>query len=573
MKRLCYILMGVAVWYGFSRFSWLCLYAVCHIILEGKNETQITSMTTGYMILTGAMLLYFLVDTMKGPLPKKAPQKPIQPLPHYIPPEKKSAPEQTTVDNQPHKPFENPLQKSSAPQKEEAQNQGQATLVKLNHKEFVSSTSFADIAGYATTKANLQFMVSCMKNPAQLREAGAKIPKGVIFYGPPGTGKTLMASAVAGTAGVHFLTINASAFINTYVGTGAQAVRALYEDARSLAPCVVFIDELDAIGGKRSGDQHQEYRNTINALLSELDGMATKAGILTIAATNTVEMLDEALVRPGRFDRKVMIPLPDEQDRLAILKIHAKTKKLAQDVDLNALAHSTEGLSGAALATVLNEAALMGVAEGTVLTTKKNLDKAILQYLTAGEETDAQTGDMGRLVAWHEAGHALCRKLLCGGTVPQVTIKGSSSGALGLTISGSNGGHTRKTMKAELKTLYGGRVAELLCCGNPEDVTAGASQDIQQASRLLKEYIQLFGLGDGSCLLDARVLWGEQVSHGDKAAVSQFATTLYEETEAFLRTELLLLEKTAQALLERKSLDDEDLNRLIALYRKETTYA
>lgn len=208
----------------------------------------------------------------------------------------------------------------------------QNSCVSFKHKANSpeNAKTFDDIAGYKSTKDNMQFIVNCMKDSDKLIEAGGKIPKGVIFYGPPGTGKTLLASPVAGTTGVNFITINASAFINTCVGTGPMAVRQLYNDAKVQAPCVVFIDELDAVGGKRTGDQNQEYRTTINALLSELDGMETKDGVMTIAATNVLEMLDEALIRAGRFDRKVMIPLPNKIDRLAILKIHTKNKKLTE---------------------------------------------------------------------------------------------------------------------------------------------------------------------------------------------------------------------------------------------------
>ncbi len=556
MKRMCSILGGILLWYGFSRFSWLCLYAVCDKLSDGMTA-QVERITSGYSVVTLGLLFLFLLEASKPAFApnqftaKATPQVDTPPQANSQPPPVQSQSKPTTPEN---------TQDQSPP----PQNQ-QGSLVELNHKAISSDKTFHDIAGYATTKENMKFMVDCMKQPETLVEAGAKIPKGVIFYGPAGTGKTLMASAVAGTAGVPFISINASAFINTYVGTGPHAVRKLYQDARAQAPCVVFIDELDAVGGKRSGDQNQEYRMTINALLSELDGMETKEGVMTIAATNAVDLLDDALIRAGRFDRKVMIPLPDAQDRLAILRLHARKKKLASDVNLTDLAHSTEGFSGATLATLLNEAALMGVAEGSVLTTKKNLDKALLQLLTAGEETPAQTGDFGRLVAWHEAGHALCRKVLCGGTVPQVTIKGSSSGALGLTITGDLGRQTRKTMKAEIKTLYAGRVAEQLFYGNQEDVTVGASQDIRHATQLIKDYVQLFGLGDGSCLLHPQIMWGEQtqVSQEEKEAVSHFAQSLYAETEEFLRQHLPLLETIANALVLRETLDDHDLTEIL----------
>lgn len=445
-------------------------------------------------------------------------------------------------------------------------------LVKPCHKtvEGTAAITFADIAGYETTKENMKFIVDCLKDPEALTYIGATVPNGVLFYGPPGTGKTRMASAIAGTAGVHFLEVNASSFANTYVGTGAAAVRALYQEARENAPCVVFIDEIDSVGGKRTGELNQEYRTTINALLSQLDGMNKGEGIMTIAATNDLAMLDEALIRPGRFDRKVHIPLPNVQDRYGILRLHSKKKRLAQDVDLQKLAQETEGFSGATLANVLNESALLCVAEKGEAISKAHIEKVTFQLLTAGEETSGQQGKLGQMVAWHEAGHALCLKVLCGQRVPRVTIKGSTSGALGLTIHTEEGVvTTKKQMRQYIKAVYGGRAAEFLFYGAEDEVTSSASGDVDEASRMIGEYGRLFGFSDTPSLVNFDVAMGRSgFGSVSPEEMSYFAQTLYEETVAFLQDNLGLLEKIATTLLERESLDDRELSALLATFEE-----
>ena len=274
------------------------------------------------------------------------------------------------------------------------------------------STTFADIAGYEQTKKNMEFIIKCLQRPELLREVGAKIPAGILLYGPPGTGKTLMARAIAGTAGVNFYSANASEFVNMWVGQGAKNVRALYQAAKANAPSIVFIDELDAIGGQRTSGQNQEYRQTLNALLTEIDGMDKDSGVLTIAATNDFENLDTALVRAGRFDRKIIIPLPNVADRLAIIKLYAAKRHMASDISLEKLARETVGMSGSGISTLFNEASIRAVMDNRSVIERQDLDGAMTQMLTNGETAKAANIEDLKIAAYHEAGHAIILRLL-----------------------------------------------------------------------------------------------------------------------------------------------------------------
>ena len=422
-----------------------------------------------------------------------------------------------------------------------------------------------DVAGYSSTKAAMAFVVKCLKNKDELSRIGSKIPAGILLYGPPGTGKTLMAQAIAGSAGVPFFTVNASAFINKYVGTGPAAIRDLYEKARAKAPSVVFIDELDAIGGARSGGDNEEYRSTVNALLSELDGVNASSGVLTIAATNRIEDLDQALIRPGRFDRKIAVPLPNMSDRRAILAVHARKKPLGEDVDLDQLASDTEGYSGAALATMLNEAGIIAVSRGSKEIWREDIDKAMFRSATGGEEVITQNENDLRITAWHEAGHALCMKLLCDRNVPRITIIGSTGGTNGITYStGKQQSNTisKKAMENMIKAVYGGRAAEEILFGNPDDVTASASGDIRQATAMIRDYITTYGMGSG--LLNISVLTGNDTPPSEYIEeANALAERLYEETVEFLSKNKKTLEAIAKELLKRRSLSDEELTVVI----------
>ncbi len=418
--------------------------------------------------------------------------------------------------------------------------------------------TFDDIAGYQATKDNMMFLVDCMKNAGKLAEVGGKLPKGVLFYGPPGTGKTLMAAAVAGSAGVGFVETNASSFINTYVGTGAAAVRKLYNEARAKAPCIVFIDELDAVGGKRTDSSNQEYRSTINALLSQLDGISAAEGILTIAATNTIDQLDDALIRPGRFDRKVAIPLPSQSDRLAILKLHVRNKRLGEDVSLEALSADTAGMSGASLATLINEAAIGSVTRGDSVIMACDIEKATFNMMVGGEEVAPLTGHLGQLVSYHEAGHALVFKILCKTSVPRVTIYGSTSGALGLTFQSNDIVlETKSGLENQIRTLYAGRLAEELFLGNTNDITSGASHDLKEATKLIERYVDLYG-ANGSILYDPS-------SAETKTFMKDTADRLFSETRNFLTINRAHLDRLAEVLYERKSLNESEIDQILCL--------
>ena len=300
------------------------------------------------------------------------------------------------------------------------------------------TTTFDDIAGYAETKKNMEFIVRCLRHPEQLKAVGGKIPNGILLYGPPGTGKTLMARALAGTAGVKFYAANASEFVNIWVGQGATNVRALYAEAKKNAPSIVFIDEIDALGGARSPGQHQEYRQTLNALLSEIDGMDKDSGVLTIAATNVLEELDQALIRPGRFDRKIAIPLPNYDDRLAIIRLYAEKRAMTGDVSVEAIARQTVGMSGSSINTLFNEASIRAVMGNRSVITCEDIDMALTQMITNGEISKTVDKDELEMVAYHEAGHALLSRLVAHDPVQKVTIIGNTAGALGITIHGGN---------------------------------------------------------------------------------------------------------------------------------------
>lgn len=437
-----------------------------------------------------------------------------------------------------------------------------------NSKNKEPKITFENIAGYETTKENMKFVVELLKNQDDYQEMGVKPPSGILMYGPPGTGKTLMAKAIAGEADVHFIHINASSFVNTFVGTGASAVRELYKTARENTPCIVFIDELDAIGTKRTGsDTHQEYKNTINALLSELDGFSSGNGILTIAATNLVETLDEALIRPGRFDRKIAIPLPSASDREKILRLCLKNRPVLDDVNVKELAIDTEGFSGASLAALIQESAVIAVQNKKKVISKADVEKALIQQITNGEEAKDHDPEVTKVVAWHEAGHALALKLLCEERVSKVTVRGSSSGYAGLTLHSmeSRGLGSKKSMEQSIKSLYAGRCAEVLYFKDSSDITPGARQDISQATELIKEYGRLYGFNSSTGLIDYKVLTGSNgISSQDFASSEALSQRLYDETMLFLQEHLETLSAIADALIENITLNDDQITQIIA---------
>ena len=358
---------------------------------------------------------------------------------------------------------------------------------------------FDDVAGEDEAKENLQEVVNYLHDPSKYKEIGASMPKGILLVGPPGTGKTMLAKAVAGEANVPFFSMSGSEFVEMFVGMGASKVRDLFSQAKEKAPCIVFIDEIDAIGQKRSGGQYggnDEREQTLNQLLTEMDGFDSSNGVIILAATNRPESLDPALTRPGRFDRRVPVELPDLLGREAILKVHAKKIKIAEDVDFNKVARMASGASGAELANIVNEAALRAVRDGRRFATQADLEESIEVVIAGYQKKNAiMTDHEKKIVSYHEIGHALVAALQShSAPVQKITIVPRTSGALGYTMQVEEGNHylmTQEEMENKIATLTGGRAAEETVFGS---VTTGASNDIEQATKLARAMITRYGM-------------------------------------------------------------------------------
>ena len=426
------------------------------------------------------------------------------------------------------------------------------------------TVTFDDVSGCDELKAAVQNDIDCLKNPALLKDMGARMPKGMVLYGPPGTGKTLIAKAIAGTAGVPFISASGSDFIEMYVGVGAQRIRSLYKEARAKAPCIVFIDEIDAIGGKRGMAQNSERDQTINALLTELDGFAGSEGILTICATNRLDMLDSALIRPGRFDKQLAVPLPDRAGRFAILTKHARNKRLAEDVDLTRLAEKTVDFSGAELEALLNESALIAISRKSKFITNDDIEEAFFRMLMKGNKRKGiRNEEENRLVAYHEAGHALATKLLTEDEVTSVTIVGSTSGAGGVTIRTPKETvvQSKKYLRNLIKVMYAGRAAEYILLQDDDEITTGASADIEQATNLIKNYIGTYGMGENG-MLALRAF-----ENTDKEILKEAATmanTLYQETIDLLHKNSDKLDAIANELIVNESIEGDMIDAIIS---------
>ena len=358
---------------------------------------------------------------------------------------------------------------------------------------------FDDVAGEDEAKENLQEVVNYLHDPSKYKEIGASMPKGILLVGPPGTGKTMLAKAVAGEANVPFFSMSGSEFVEMFVGMGASKVRDLFSQAKEKAPCIVFIDEIDAIGQKRSGGQYggnDEREQTLNQLLTEMDGFDSSNGVIILAATNRPESLDPALTRPRRFDRRVPVELPDLLGREAILKVHAKKIKIAEDVDFNKVARMASGASGAELANIVNEAALRAVRDGRRFATQADLEESIEVVIAGYQKKNAiMTDHEKKIVSYHEIGHALVAALQShSAPVQKITIVPRTSGALGYTMQVEEGNHylmTQEEMENKIATLTGGRAAEETVFGS---ITTGASNDIEQATKLARAMITRYGM-------------------------------------------------------------------------------
>ena len=443
---------------------------------------------------------------------------------------------------------------------------------KSNAKIYVKSSEgirFSDVAGEDEAKENLSEIVEYLHNPSRYKEIGASMPKGILLVGPPGTGKTMLAKAVAGEANVPFFSMSGSEFVEMFVGMGASKVRDLFQQAKEKAPCIVFIDEIDAIGKKRDGQigGNDEREQTLNQLLTEMDGFEDNTGVIILAATNRPESLDPALLRPGRFDRRVPVELPDLKGREDILKVHAKKIKVGDNVDYNKVARMASGASGAELANIVNEAALRAVRDNRKFVTQEDLEESIEVVIAGYQKKNAILTDKEkRIVAYHEIGHALvAAKQTNSAPVQKITIVPRTSGALGYTMQVEEGNHylmSKEEILNKIATLTGGRAAEEIVFGS---VTTGASNDIEQATKLARAMITRYGMTRDFDMVAMEVQTNQYLG-GDSSLTCSAETQakIDEKVVEVVRNEH---EKAAGILMEnREKLDD--LARY--LYDKET---
>ncbi len=429
---------------------------------------------------------------------------------------------------------------------------------------------FDDVAGEDEAKENLQEVVNYLHDPSKYKEIGASMPKGILLVGPPGTGKTMLAKAVAGEANVPFFSMSGSEFVEMFVGMGASKVRDLFSQAKEKAPCIVFIDEIDAIGQKRSGGQYggnDEREQTLNQLLTEMDGFDSSNGVIILAATNRPESLDPALTRPGRFDRRVPVELPDLLGREAILKVHAKKIKIAEDVDFNKVARMASGASGAELANIVNEAALRAVRDGRRFATQADLEESIEVVIAGYQKKNAiMTDHEKKIVSYHEIGHALVAALQShSAPVQKITIVPRTSGALGYTMQVEEGNHylmTQEEMENKIATLTGGRAAEETVFGS---ITTGASNDIEQATKLARAMITRYGMSKDFDMVALETVQNQYL--GGDASLACSADTQTEIDRQVVELVKQQHEKALKILADNRAKLDELAS---FLYEKET---
>ena len=449
---------------------------------------------------------------------------------------------------------------------------------KSNAKVYVQSSDgikFSDVAGVDEAKENLAEIVDYLHNPQKYTEIGASMPKGLLLVGPPGTGKTMLAKAVAGEANVPFFSMSGSEFVEMFVGMGASKVRDLFKQAKEKAPCIVFIDEIDAIGQKRNSGQfggNDEREQTLNQLLTEMDGFEGNTGVIILAATNRPESLDPALTRPGRFDRRVPVDLPDLKGREEILKVHAKKIKIAQDVDFNHIARMASGASGAELANIVNEAALRAVRSGRSEATQADLEESIEVVIAGYQKKNAILTDKEKLiVAYHEIGHALvAAKQTNSAPVQKITIVPRTSGALGYTMQVDTGNHylmSKEEIENKIATYTGGRAAEELVF---DSITTGASNDIEQATKLARAMITRFGMSSSFGMValetvnnqylggDASLACSSETQTQIDQEVMELIENQYCKAYEILRENRQKLDELAKYLYEKETITGEE---------------
>lgn len=449
-----------------------------------------------------------------------------------------------------------------------------------------SKVTFKDVAGLQEEKEDLQEIVDFLKEPKKYLQVGARIPKGVLLVGPPGTGKTLLAKAVAGEAGVPFFSISGSDFVEMFVGVGASRVRDLFEQAKKNAPSIVFIDEIDAVGRRRGaglGGGHDEREQTLNQLLVEMDGFGINESVIIIAATNRADILDPALLRPGRFDRQVYVGRPDVKGREAILRVHARKIRVGDDVDFHTIARMAAGASGAELANIINEGALRAVRDGRKTVTEADLEESIETVIAGYQKKNAVLSDHEkRVVSYHEIGHALVAALQTDSApVQKITIIPRTSGALGYTMQVEQGEKnlmTRGELLAKLATLTGGRAAEEVAFG---EITTGASNDIEQATRIARAMIAQYGMTDEFDMVamqttrnqylggDTSMSCSEQTQREIDRKVVELVRTEHERAHSLLTEHRALLDQLAQVLYEKETITGEEFMRILHAAQKE----
>ena len=433
-------------------------------------------------------------------------------------------------------------------------------------------TTFGDVAGLDEEKEELIEIVDFLKKPEKFLEMGAKIPKGVLLYGKPGTGKTLIAKAIAGEAGVPFISMSGSEFIEMFAGLGASRVRKLFEKARKLAPCIVFIDEIDAIGARRTGNAGAESENnqTLNQLLVEMDGFSSEETIIVLAATNRPEMLDQALLRPGRFDRQITIPTPDVRGREAILAIHAKDKKLAENVTLKGIAEDTAGFTGAELANILNEAAITATRNKHKVIEQDDLEEAVKKVTVGLEKHSRVTSDKDKkLTAYHEAGHAIVSQFLPTQTaVKEVSIipRGMAGGYTMYKNDEDKYYISKTEMEERLIALLGGRAAEKLVL---DDISTGASNDIEVATQIARNMVTVYGMSDEIGPISLKndngeldyQMFGKEIEDKIGREVNKLINTAYRDAQTILTQNIAKLHEIAGALLEKEKINEEEFKK------------
>ena len=454
---------------------------------------------------------------------------------------------------------------------------------KSNAKVYVKSAEgikFDDVAGEDEAKENLTEVVNYLHDPSKYQEIGASMPKGILLVGPPGTGKTMLAKAVAGEANVPFFSMSGSEFVEMFVGMGASKVRDLFKQAKEKAPCIVFIDEIDAIGQKRSGGQYggnDEREQTLNQLLTEMDGFEGNNGVIILAATNRPESLDPALTRPGRFDRRVPVELPDLKGREAILQVHAKKIKVAEDVDFNKIARMASGASGAELANIVNEAALRAVRDGRRFATQADLEESIEVVIAGYQKKNAiMTDEEKKIVSYHEIGHALVAAMQThSAPVQKITIVPRTSGALGYTMQVEEGNHylmSKAEMENKIATLTGGRAAEEVVF---HSVTTGASNDIEQATKLARAMITRYGMSDDFDMValetvnnqylggDASLACSAETQTKIDQRVVELVKAQHEKAVNILTENRAKLDELAQYLYEKETITGEEFMNIL----------